>query len=75
MRRESAPIWLGLDLGTQTVRAMAVSETGEVLGLGAQPLTSHRAPFSRHICASWMNSRAAIGSRPTSPRTPARGPD
>ena len=35
-------IFLGIDLGTQTVRAMAVSETGEVLGLGAEPLTSHR---------------------------------
>ena len=42
MSGESGPIWLGLDLGTQTVRAMAVSETGDVLGLGAQPLTSHR---------------------------------
>ena len=42
MSSESGPIWLGLDLGTQTVRVMAVSETGEVLGLAAQPLTSFR---------------------------------
>ena len=35
-------IALGIDLGTQSVRAMAVSAMGEVLGLGSQPLTSHR---------------------------------
>ena len=35
-------ISLGIDLGTQSVRAMAVSAMGEVLGLGSQPLTSHR---------------------------------
>ncbi len=37
-----APIHLGIDLGTQSVRAMAVSADGAVLGLGAHPLTSHR---------------------------------
>lgn len=36
------PIFLGIDLGTQSVRAMAVSATGAVLGLGSQRLTSHR---------------------------------
>ena len=41
------PIYLGLDLGTQSVRAMAVSETGETLGLGVQSLTSRR-DGSRH---------------------------
>ena len=35
-------IWLGFDLGTQSVRAVAVSETGRVLGLGFHPLTSRR---------------------------------
>src|SRR5947207_6938162 len=34
--------WLGLDLGTQSVRAMVVSTTGEVLGSGSHPLRSHR---------------------------------
>jgi sugar (pentulose or hexulose) kinase len=35
-------MWLGIDLGTQSVRAMAVSETGRVLGQSSQPLTSWR---------------------------------
>ena len=35
-------VWLGIDLGTQSVRAVAVSETGSVLGQSSQPLTSRR---------------------------------
>ena len=35
-------MWLGFDLGTQSVRAMAVSEMGQVLGQSSQPLTSRR---------------------------------
>jgi len=35
-------VWLGFDLGTQSVRAVAVSETGAVLGQSSQPLTSRR---------------------------------
>jgi D-ribulokinase len=35
-------MWLGFDLGTQSVRAMAVSETGHVLGESSQSLTSRR---------------------------------
>ncbi len=34
--------WVGIDLGTQSVRALAVSGTGDVLGAGASELTSHR---------------------------------
>jgi sugar (pentulose or hexulose) kinase len=34
--------WLGLDLGTQGVRALAVSSGGGVLALAARPLASHR---------------------------------
>ena len=41
-RRSPDSAWLGVDLGTQSVRAMLVSETGEVLGVGSQKLTSHR---------------------------------
>ena len=36
-------IWLGLDVGTQSVRAIAVSSSGEVLAANSQPLTSRRA--------------------------------
>jgi D-ribulokinase len=34
--------WVGIDLGTQSVRALAVSRAGEVLGTGTSTLTSHR---------------------------------
>ncbi|MEV4889981.1 FGGY family carbohydrate kinase [Nonomuraea sp. NPDC055795] len=35
-------VWVGIDLGTQSVRAMAVTGDGEVLGTAAHPLTSRR---------------------------------
>jgi D-ribulokinase len=38
----SDPAWLGLDLGTQSVRAMVVSETGKILAAGSHKLTSYR---------------------------------
>jgi sugar (pentulose or hexulose) kinase len=34
--------WLGIDLGTQSVRALLVTADGTVLGAGAAPLTGHR---------------------------------
>jgi D-ribulokinase len=39
---ESNSAWLGLDLGTQSVRAMIVSGTGEILAAGSHKLTSRR---------------------------------
>ena len=38
----SAEAWLGLDLGTQSARALAVSPEGEVLAAAARPLRSRR---------------------------------
>lgn len=35
-------VWIGVDLGTQSARAMAVGEDGEVLGAAGRPLTSRR---------------------------------
>jgi sugar (pentulose or hexulose) kinase len=35
-------VWVGIDLGTQSVRALAVSRTGEVLGTGTGTLSSSR---------------------------------
>jgi len=35
-------IWVGIDLGTQSVRVLAVTGSGAVLGVGTRPLTSHR---------------------------------
>ncbi len=40
-------IWLGLDVGTQSVRAIAVSSTGDVLASSSERLTSRR-DGSRH---------------------------
>ena len=40
--RGSDSAWVGVDLGTQSVRATLVSEAGETLGVGSQRLTSHR---------------------------------
>ncbi|MGD0862300.1 MAG: FGGY family carbohydrate kinase [Candidatus Limnocylindrales bacterium] len=37
-----ADVWLGLDLGTQSARALAVTASGEVVGAGMAPLTSRR---------------------------------
>ena len=53
------PVYLGIDLGTQSVRAMAVSQTGAVLGLGAHPLTSQR-DGARHEQAAeeWWTATA-----------------
>jgi D-ribulokinase len=66
--RGSDSAWVGVDLGTQSVRAMLVSETGETLGVGSQRLTSHR-DESRHEQnpEEWWNAtsiacRAAVAS-------------
>src|SRR5512135_933487 len=56
----SEAAWLGLDLGTQSVRAMAVSATGEVLGLGSQRLTSRRdGPQHEQNPEEWCSAIAA----------------
>lgn len=34
--------WVGVDIGTQSVRVMVVDDTGRVLALASQPLDSHR---------------------------------
>ncbi|AXG76495.1 FGGY-family carbohydrate kinase [Streptomyces paludis] len=52
-------VWMGVDLGTQSVRALAVTDGGEVLGRGAAPLTGHRAG-DRHeqLPADWWEGAA-----------------
>lgn len=62
--------WLGLDLGTQSVRAIAVSATGDVLGVGSQRLTSQR-DGARHEqnpeewwCAIAAASHTAVAGMP-----------
>ncbi|MDG9716839.1 FGGY-family carbohydrate kinase [Streptomyces sp. DH24] len=66
--QDTADGWLGIDLGTQSVRALVVGADGTVLGSGAAPLTGHRDGV-RHeqdpdrwwqaVCAA---SRTALGA-------------
>ncbi|MER8001132.1 FGGY family carbohydrate kinase [Streptomyces sp. NPDC095613] len=35
-------MWMGVDLGTQGVRVLVVTDDGEVVGRGSAPLTGHR---------------------------------
>jgi sugar (pentulose or hexulose) kinase len=65
-------IWLGLDLGTQSVRAVAVSETGRVPGQGSHPLASRRdGPLHEQDPEDWWQAivcacRAALTGLPAS---------
>lgn len=40
--------WVGIDLGTQSARAVVVGDDGEVLGQGSAPLHGDRWPDGRH---------------------------
>jgi sugar (pentulose or hexulose) kinase len=69
-KRES--FWLGLDLGTQSVRVVAVSETGHVFGQSSYPLTSRRdGPRHEQDPEEWWRaivaaSRVALADLPAS---------
>ena len=57
---EADGVWVGLDLGTQSVRALAVTGTGHVLGVGSRPLTSHRdGPRHEQDPDQWWQAVAA----------------
>jgi D-ribulokinase len=65
-------VWLGIDVGTQSARALAVSDTGRVLGQGSHPLVIRR-DGSRHEQdpEDWWRGvvsacRVALASLPTS---------
>ena len=50
-------IWIGLDVGTQSVRALAVSGTGEILSANSQRLTSRRdGPRHEQNPEDWWNA-------------------
>ncbi|MEO3870583.1 FGGY family carbohydrate kinase [Nonomuraea sp. B12E4] len=52
--------WIGIDLGTQSVRALAVSGDGQVLGTASRPLTSHRdGPRHEQDPEQWWRELAA----------------
>jgi hypothetical protein len=59
LKQSSDTAWLGLDLGTQSVRAMVVSGTGETLVVGSHKLTSRRAAL-RDIAASHPQERVLV---------------
>lgn len=57
---DTEPLWLGIDLGTQSVRALAVSANGQVLGTGSQKLTSVRdGPRHEQNPSEWWDRTAA----------------
>ncbi|MFF8671757.1 FGGY-family carbohydrate kinase [Streptomyces sp. NPDC015242] len=69
--------WLGVDLGTQSVRVLLVTADGTVLGSGSAPLTGrrdgvrHEQDPLRWWAALCTASRAALGAAP--PGTPVGG--
>jgi D-ribulokinase len=72
LKQSSDAAWLGLDLGTQSVRAMVVSDTGETLAAGSRKLTSRRnGPRHEQDPEEWWraisaSSRAALAALPAS---------
>jgi sugar (pentulose or hexulose) kinase len=56
-------VWLGLDVGTQSARALAVTANGEVVGAGTRPLTSERSgPRHEQDPETWWRAIAAASS-------------
>jgi sugar (pentulose or hexulose) kinase len=57
--RESQ-VWIGLDIGTQSARALAVTTGGEIVGSGRQPLSSERSGVRHEQNADdWWRAVAA----------------
>ncbi|MEV4288695.1 FGGY family carbohydrate kinase [Nonomuraea bangladeshensis] len=53
-------VWIGVDLGTQSVRALVVGGDGEVAGAAARPLTSRRdGPRHEQDPEQWWRELAA----------------
>ncbi|MFI7448939.1 FGGY-family carbohydrate kinase [Nonomuraea sp. NPDC049714] len=53
-------VWIGIDLGTQSVRAMAVDGSGQVLGAASRALASHRdGPRHEQDPEQWWRELAA----------------
>jgi D-ribulokinase len=61
--REEEAVWLGLDLGTQSVRALAVSAGGRVVASGSRPVAGRR-DGDRHEQdpGEWWEALAAASS-------------
>lgn len=53
----AGPAWIGVDLGTQSVRAVLADADGGVLARAARPLTSHRdGPRHEQDPQSWLDA-------------------
>ena len=58
----TADVWVGLDLGTQSVRALAVTADGTVAGSGSRPLHGRRdGPRHEQDPDDWWRAVAAAG--------------
>lgn len=66
------PVWLGVDLGTQSVRAVAISATGELAGSGVAKLTSHREGGRHEQDPEEWWSAVAVAARAASRASPRR---
>jgi sugar (pentulose or hexulose) kinase len=56
-------VWLGLDIGTQSARALAVTAAGRVVGAGTQQLTGNRSgPRHEQEPEAWWRAIAAASS-------------
>ncbi len=65
-------VWIGLDLGTQSVRALAVTLAGKVRGVGTHPLTSHRdGPRHQQDPEDWWQAIATAATQATRTVPPA----
>jgi sugar (pentulose or hexulose) kinase len=54
------PVWVGLDLGTQSARALVVSASGGIAGSGSRPLRSRRdGPRHEQDPGAWWDALAA----------------
>jgi D-ribulokinase len=54
------PVWAGLDLGTQSARALVVSASGCLVGSGSRPLRSRRdGPRHEQDPGAWWDALAA----------------
>lgn len=72
-RHGNADVWIGIDIGTQSVRASAVSSHGESVGKGSQSLTSQREP-PRHEQdpEEWWKAAAGACRKATEAIAPER---
>lgn len=57
------PRWIGIDIGTQGVRAIVLDEAGAIVGSGAAPLEGHRSEGRHEQSAEawWVAVRDALG--------------